>query len=307
MTPTMHPSSTAAIADLDAAVCSDGAPSARNLLVTVFGDVVAPVGPETDVTVQGLTAVLADFGVNERLVRTSLTRLVNDDLLAVRAGRSPQLLQGRPRATDLFASADERIYQGRPVPWDGYWTVVVLDGAESTADRRAALRGELAAAGLGVVAPNVLASPIVAPAAASEAVRRVGGFEQVVVLRSIVVPGSGGTDPAALARRCLDLAELEQRYEALADRYAAFDDETLVGLDDARAAKLRLLVVSTFRRLVLADPMLPPELLPSEWAGDRARHEAARLYRAVATRSDRHLTRLLDRSISTPTPRFRTP
>lgn len=295
----------AAVAGLDAALCSDGAPSARNLLVTVFGDVVAPMGPETEVTVQGLAAALADFGVNERLVRTSLTRLVNDDLLAVRASGRRSFYRIAATAVDLFAAADERIYRGRPAPWDGHWTVVVLDGAESTADHRAALRSELAAAGLGGVAPNVLASPIVAPATAAEAVRRVGGFEQVLVLRATTVPGHGLADPAALARRCVDLDQLEHRYEALAARFGAFDDATLAALDDARSAKLRLLVVSTFRRVALADPMLPAGLLPGDWAGDRARAEAARVYGAVAARADRHLAGLLDHPVSTSDSRFR--
>src|SRR5688572_25655361 len=97
--------SSSARADLDAAVCSGGAPSARNLLVTVFGDVVAPLGPETELTVQQLSAVLADFGASERLVRTSLTRLVNDDLLAARASGRRSFYRVAPTAIDLFATA----------------------------------------------------------------------------------------------------------------------------------------------------------------------------------------------------------
>lgn len=293
------------IADLDAAVCSDGAPSARNLLVTVFGDVVAPVGPDTGVTVQGLAAVLGDFGVNERLVRTSLTRLVNDGLLAVRADGRRSTYRIAPEAIDLFAMADERIYRGRPDPWDGQWTVVVLDGAESTAERRAELRNELAATGFGVVAPNVLASPTVSSDAAAAVVGRVGGFEHVLVLRSAVVTGRGLADRVNLARRCVDLDRLEERYAALTERFAAFDDEMLDGLDDARAAKLRLLVVSTFRRLVLADPMLSTDLLPDDWAGASARRAAARLYQAIVSGSDRHLGGQLGLPVATDTSRLR--
>lgn len=295
------------IADLDAAVCSDGAPSARNLLVTVFGDVLAPLGPDTAVSVQALSSVVADFGVNERLVRTSLTRLVNDDLLAVRTVGRRSSYRIAPRAVDLFAAADDRIYRGRPEPWGGEWTVVVLDGAESTVDRRATLRSELADLGLGAVAPNVLVSPTVPPSSAADVVHRVGGFEQVLVLRSTVVPGADLADPIALARRCLGLEELERRYVTLADRFEAFDDATLATFDDARATKLRLLVVSTFRRVVLADPLLPPELLPADWVGARARSEAARLYRSVRAASDRHLSELLGRDVRTPPSRFAPP
>lgn len=288
--------------DLDDAVCSDGAPSARNLIVTVFGDVLVPVAPETETTVQSLAAVLADFGVNERLVRTSLTRLVNEGLLVVRPEGRRSFYRVAPEAIDLFATADERIYRGRPVPWDGAWTLVVLDGAESTPEHRAALRHELSSLGLGVVAPNVLGSPIVAPEAAAAAVGAVGGFEQVLVTRSTLVPGDGLAGGPHLARRCLGLDDLEHAYRELGDRFASFTDPT--GLDDARAAKLRLLVVSTFRRLVLTDPMLPADLLPDDWAGDRARCEAARVYTAVSAAADGHLSALLGVEVTTSRDRF---
>lgn len=293
------------VADLEAATCSDGAPSARNLLVTVFGDVVSIVGPTAETTVQALTAVLADFGVNERLVRTSLSRLVRDDLLVSRADGRRSFYRVAPAAIDLFASADERIYRGRPDPWDGSWTLVVLDGGESTPEHRAELRHELAALGMGVVAPNVLGSPIVPFDAVVAVVERVGGFEHVLVTRSTVVPGAGMVDQVELARRCTDLGHLESSYRELAARLSAFDEVALAALDDRRAAKLRLLVVATFRRLVLHDPLLPAELLPATWAGAVARAEAARVYGEVVERSDRFLMEVTGLVLATDRDRFR--
>jgi phenylacetic acid degradation operon negative regulatory protein len=290
--------------DLDAAVCSDGAPSARNLLVTVFGDVLLTAGPDTETTVQALTSVLAGFRVNERLVRTSLSRLVHDDLLAVRSAGRRSFYRVSPCARDLFARADERIYRGRPEPWDGAWTLVVLDGAESTAEHRAALRHELAALGLGVVAPNVLGSPVVGPAAVAGRIARVGGVEHVVVTRGPLVAGPGLVEPLDLVRRCLDLAALETAYGRLADRLAAYDAPMLSGLDGDRAAKLRLLVVATFRRLALADPMLPDELLGDDWPGHRARQEARRVYAAVAPLADRWFTDRTGQHVATDPSRF---
>lgn len=294
-----------AVADLDAARCSDGAPSARNLLVTVFGDVVSTVAPTTETTVQSLAAVLEDFGVNERLVRTSLSRLVRDDLLTSRADGRRSFYRVAPASIDLVASAAERIYRGRPRPWDGTWTLVVLDGGESTAEHRAELRNELAGLGLGIVAPNVMGSPIVPIDAVTEVVDRVGGFEHVLVTRSTVVPGAGMVDQVELAARCTDLDHLESSYAELAGRLAAFDEAALASLDDRRAAKLRLLVVATFRRLVLHDPMLPSELLPVTWAGARARNEAARVYAAVVERSDRFLAGVTGLALGTDRDRFR--
>jgi phenylacetic acid degradation operon negative regulatory protein len=105
--------------DLREAACSNGAPSARNLLVTVFGDALLPLGAGTTASVAVLTELLGDFGVSERLVRTSLTRLVNDGLLAVESEGRRSSYGVAPDAHDLFRQADERIYRGAGPDWDG--------------------------------------------------------------------------------------------------------------------------------------------------------------------------------------------
>lgn len=296
------------LADLDVATCSDGAPSARNLIVTVFGDVVLLGGDDTEVTVQDLASLLADFDVNERLVRTSLSRIANDGLVVARTAGRRSFYRVAPGASQLFHSAAQRIYRGLSEvgEWDGAWTIVVIDGSEATPARRAELRQQLTWAGLGTVAPNVMASPVVSADVAATVVARVGGFDHVLVSRSTVVDGVGLLGSEALARRSADLGEIEARYHAFAERFARFTDEVLADIDDRRAFKLRTLLVSTFRRIVLTDPQLPAELIPVDWSGAVARAEAARVYAAVAARADRHVGQVAGLMISTPADGFET-
>lgn len=299
------------VADLDGAVCSDGAPSARNLLVTVFGDVVLPAGdggpdggPDGEVTVGQLTELLEPFGVNERLVRTSLSRIANDGLLTARAEGRRSFYRVADEARRTFRTADQRIYRTPTDDWDGSWTIVVLDGTEATAARRSRLRQELAWAGLGTVGPNVMASPVVPAAAVAEVVERVGGFSRVLVSRSEIVEGDGLLGRDELMRRSCELDEIERRYADFADRFSRFDEATLAQLDPERAAKARILLVASFRRIALADPQLPASLLPAGWSGRRARDEARRVYAAVAPRSDDHISAVLARPLTTDPGRF---
>ncbi|MGB1609449.1 MAG: hypothetical protein ACPHGX_03545, partial [Ilumatobacteraceae bacterium] len=60
---------------LETVTTSDGAPSARNLIVTLFGDL---IGTSGRVSVRSIGDLLESFGVNDRLARTSLSRLVGD-------------------------------------------------------------------------------------------------------------------------------------------------------------------------------------------------------------------------------------
>ena len=285
----MTQSHASALDDLRSAACSDGAPSARNLLVTVFGDALLPHGESTRISVGSLTDLLAAFGVNERLVRTSLTRLVNDGLLAAEAEGRRSFYGVAETARELFRQADRRIYGGHVEEWDGSWTIVVIDGTEATASRRAQLRQELAWAGLGFVAPNVMASPVVPAETAARVVAHVGGFTNVLVSRSSVVESAVTLGADELARRVAALDGIATRYAAFTHRFGRFDEPALVALDDRLAFKLRTLLVAEFRRIALVDPQLPAELLPSDWIGTRARNIAAGVYAAVAERSERFL------------------
>src|SRR2546423_13534851 len=63
---------------------ADDPPRARSLVVTVWGDSLAPHGGA--VWLAGLIRLLAPFGINERLVRTSVYRLAQEGWLGARQG-----------------------------------------------------------------------------------------------------------------------------------------------------------------------------------------------------------------------------
>jgi phenylacetic acid degradation operon negative regulatory protein len=281
------------LAELRRVTCSDGAPSARNLLVTVFGDALLPHGEDTSISVGALASLLASFGVNDRLVRTSLTRLVNEGLLTTTAAGRRSFYRVADSARELFQQADERIYGVAHGDWDGSWTIVVIDGSEATPGRRAQLRQELAWAGLGSVAPNVMASPIVAPEVAARVVEHVGGFANVLVSRSKIVEAAVTIGADQLAHRVAALDEIGTRYGAFVERFGSVDVEPIARSPED-SFKLRTLIVAEFRRIALADPQLPPQLLPEDWIGSRARRLAATTYDAVAAPSERFLVATSD-------------
>ncbi len=293
-------------AALAGAIHSDGAPSARNLLVTVFGDAVLLAGADTEVSVGALHALLADFDVKERLVRTSLSRLVADGLVTSRAVGRRSLYRVAPSALPTFHDATERIYGGRSVEWDGEWTLVVVDPGAGDADERQRLRNDLTAIGFATAAPNVLVSPVHEPAI----VERVGighAPARALVTRSRLETGDAMLDDRALARASLDLDAIADRYRDFVAEFDGLTDATLASLSPAQAWKLRLLAVATFRRTALVDPGAPVRLLPVDWPGFRARRLVASIYCAVVARSDDHVREVADLDPRTPPDRFGVP
>jgi len=105
--------------------------SARSVLVTIIGDTLIPVA--SSVWMSQMLALTEVFGFSDRLVRTSMTRLVNEGWLTnERVGR-----QSRYHLTELAlresSQADGRIYGLDHVDWTGEWTLLFLADLEAQA------------------------------------------------------------------------------------------------------------------------------------------------------------------------------
>ena len=130
-------------------------PRAKSLIVTVWGDALAPHGGA--VWLAGLIRLMAPFAINDRLVRTSVFRLVHDGWLArATHGRASRYRLTRDGAR-RFDDAHRRIYERPADDWHGQWELVLADAVPAV--RRSALREELAWAGFGELGPTAFLRP----------------------------------------------------------------------------------------------------------------------------------------------------
>ena len=266
-----------------------GLPSVRNLLVTVFGDAVRPHGQ--CLSVGSLSQLLAPLGATERAVRTSLTRLAGDRLVIAERVGNRSYYGVHPDAENLYERAEERIYRPPHSEWDGRWTLVVVDPTVGDARRRARLRRELELSGLGTVAPNVMASPVSSAASVRAVAAHVDLVDAVVITRAEAVGEAGYVTDAELARRCAPLDDLGARYEEIVEWFTPLAEALATGHQPSPtdAFTVRVLLVATYRRVVLADPRFPSAVLPGSWSGSHAYELVGTLYRALYERSEQHL------------------
>lgn len=268
------------MADLEQLIASlraHGMPSVRNILVTVFGDALRPY--DAAVSVQSLTRLLGPLGVTERLVRTSLTRLADDDLVAVDRVGNRSFYRVTEGASALFDRAEDRIYLTSEREWDGRWTMAVIDANVGTSEQRAALRRQLVWLGLGAVAPNVMASPTATPEEVVAVVRDTGLRDAVLVTRSETVADAVLISDIELAQRVVPLAALADQYNEIIGWFEGFSEVSDMSPGDSFVA--RTLLIATYRRVVLADPRLPPPLVTAGWNGPTARSLVASVYGAL--------------------------
>ena len=232
-----------------------------SFIVTVYGDVVVPRG---GVLWTGtLIETCAGVGINESLVRTAVSRLV-----AAHRLRGERV--GRRSYYHLDASAHQEFEQA----------AVLLFGPEVET------RGW-----------QILHAPgLSEDAARLQRMGHMGGSVFIRPDRGQQVPEGAlafhASNPEGIERiaQFWDLSALQERYIDMIERFGPLDAALKDGsLSDEAALIARLLLVHVYRNVMLRDPRLPPNALPSGWKGQEARALFRRLYRRLSPSAERHI------------------
>ncbi len=258
---------------------------AGSLITTVFGDSIAPRGGT--VWLGSLIRALAEFGVSERLVRTSVFRLAKDGWLQSQQLGRRSYYSLTDTGRERFEQATHRIY-GAPVDhWDGQWCLLLLSALDTPT--KETVRRECGWLGFGPMSANVLAHPAPDLADLDVTMRRLGVAETLVVLRGQTIRGD--TAMRELARASWNLDDIDTRYAGFVRRFRPVSDA--LGRSATLTAKqafiIRTLLIQEYRKVLLRDPWLPAELLPPGWHGAAAYRLCSDLYRAVHAEADAYL------------------
>lgn len=261
-----------------------------SLITTVFGDAIAPRGGS--VWLGSLIEVMNHFGVSERLVRTSVFRLVQDGWLqSTQVGRRSYYMLSEEGGA-RFAQATQKIYGEPELNWDGTWNLVLLGKMES--ELRDLLRKELGWLGYGVLATGVLAHPAPDMREVHAVLGRLGVADDLVIISGQTLHNDAGMK--ALSRSSWNLEDIDERYAAFVKRFrplmAAYAKSSEI--EPQAAFLVRTLLIQEYRKVLLRDPQLPAELLPANWHGNAAYQLCRNLYRAVYKQADRYLSATLE-------------
>jgi len=280
---------------------------AGSLIITVFGDAIAPRGGT--VWIGSMIRALADFGVNERLVRTSVFRLVHDDWLEVQQIGRRSYYSLSASGAKKFEQATTRIYGDPRQSWNGDWCLVLLDGLD--VERKEVLRKELGWSGFGAISANLLAHPAPDLAGLESTLKRAGSEQDVVVMRGHTADTRNSDAMRTLVHRSWSLDDLDARYAAFVRQFRpVYRAAQKTKEPEKRLAFLvRTLLIQEYRRILLRDPLLPAELLPAGWNGTAAYQLCRNLYRHVYAPADEFMSvefETADGPLPPPAPEFYT-
>lgn len=240
----------------------------RALIVTIYGLYAREVGGW--LSVGALIRLMAQLGVDEPAVRSSISRLKRRGILESERidGRAGYALSAHAR--EILEAGDRRIFRRRRGTLDEGWVLAVFSVPESERRRRHTLRSRLAWLGFGSVGPGVWIAPAHLSEEARDVLLREELAEYVDLFEGRYLGFAAAPEQVA---QWWDLEGLDALYaqfcsdhEPVLERWRAGrgkDDEGMAFADYVR-------VLTSWRRLPYLDPGLAPELLPRDWSGTRA-------------------------------------
>jgi len=268
-------------------------PRAKSLVMTVFGDTLAPRGGA--VWLGSLISLLAPFGISERAVRTSVFRLVEEGWLeASRSGRRSQYrlsAEGEKR----FLRAHQRVYAPPSREWDGQWTLLMMLSDRLSTTQKNALKKELLWEGFALIGNGVFTYPGDKAEALTEIVSRTGASNKVLLLSAADQPVAGALPLTTLAHQLWPLKAISKSYGQFLRRFDALMalQDRDAEIDPEQAFVVRTLLIHAYRRVQLHDPQLPHALLGDSWPGETAYGLCRGIYQQILPASDQYVTTIL--------------
>ncbi|MFN2269874.1 MAG: PaaX family transcriptional regulator C-terminal domain-containing protein [Anaerolineae bacterium] len=242
-----------------------------------------------------LAEVAQKFGLSSDAVRAAANRMARAGLLE-KAGRGRGNVHYKvgPKGQTIVNQFIVKLMhwhlalEGQQA-WDGTWLVVAFSVPEEQRVKRDLFRDRLIEMGFGLLSSSVWISPFDQEADVASLVGELSLDGMVAILHCDHIQMPGLASVRELAGAVWDLEPLAEHYRDLNRRVEAFtaflEQLGQGGEIDAEAIFFAAMDLQNevMEMILTEDPCLPPELLPSEWPGQRT-HELAHAVTAAIDR-----------------------
>ena len=263
-----------------------------SLIVTLFGDVVSQHGGS--IWLGSLVRALAPMGANERLVRTSVFRLVQEGWLEFeRVGRR-SYYRFSDYGSHEYERAAHRIYALDQEPWNGGWQLVIPLAVPD--EKREQFRRSLHWQGFRPISAGTFAKPGGSGRDLQETLDDFGLTDKVILMEADTLPGTSADLVRDMVAANWQLEEVAVRYRELLARFKPLAKwlGSNSGMSPESAFVARTLLIHDCRRILLQNTSIPTQLLPPRWPGSDAEKLTAGIYRRLAPASVEYITTELE-------------
>ncbi len=257
--------------------------SCKSFIVTVFGDVISQHGGW--IWLGSLIELLQPLGFSERLIRTSVYRLVQDDWLQTQKVGRKSFYAFTTTASRHYTKAARRIYADSSQHSDGSWLIIIPSLVSE--EKQIILKRQLRWLGFSPLASGAYAHPSIEKKSLYETLTELELLDLVIVFESRTIDEPSERALKKLVSQKWNINELQQDYTNLVGSYSKV--ATALKIDDRinyqESLLLRLLLIHEYRRVLLKDHELPRSMLPDDWSGYTASHLVKNIYATLAKKS----------------------
>lgn len=253
--------------------------SCTSMTVTIFGDVVSQHGEW--LWLGSLINCMAPMGFNDRAVRTSAFRLVQNGWLDVKKLGRKSYYCFTEYAKVQFERISRKMYTSEPTKWDNKWLFVLVNSVPE--ENREELKKRLNQQGFNMLTTNLYAHPSSDRESLDELLVEQNITQDVAVFSASTQEAQSQEVTRALVSTRWDIEELAQQYQQFLTYYRNLISTINVSvLSPQECFVFRSALIHDYRKIQLKDPDLPNDLLPSGWVGFEASDLVKRLYKALA-------------------------
>lgn len=248
---------------------------ATSLIVSVFGDTVSQHGGV--IWLGSLVKALAPFGIDERLVRTSVFRLVKDGWLDAEKRGRRSFYSFTEYGHHEYQRAARRIYNLEGHTWGGSWQLVIPQSIPD--EMRDPFRRSIQWQGFRGISNGVFARPEEDDRELLETINEFGLEKHLIIINGQIDSLVSPTGERDLVQRHWNLEKVAVRYKQFIQRFRSLSKWLGKNTPEPQAAFLmRTLLIHDYRRILLQDTPLPEKLLPKGWQGSEASTMTGNIY-----------------------------
>lgn len=256
--------------------------------MTVFGDVISQHGGW--IWLGSLIESLSVFGYSERLVRTSVFRLVKEDWLQVKKIGRKSYYGYTDSANNHFIKASRKIYAKSPHSTDECWLILLSSLVDES--KMPELKRQLKWLGFSPLASGVFAHPNFDRNSLEETISELELSDSVVIFSSKTIDEASSRVLKKLVFEKWNLKDLQEKYKDFIKIYDLVGSKK--NFTDRQSFSIRTLLIHEYRRILLSDHELSSGMLPQGWLGYTANQMVKSFYARLDNASCRYITSSLE-------------